>query len=112
MELSSTARWTSWLAAALVAVFLAVNFAESRVQSPTLDEPWHVAAGLSYFVTHEIYRANPQHPPLLKELSALSLMAAGIRWPHNKQADYLVRAFSNRNGRLGTPSSGTMAPTG
>jgi hypothetical protein len=90
MELSSTARWTSWLAAALVAVFLAVNFAESRVQSPTLDEPWHVAAGLSYFVTHEIYRANPQHPPLLKELSALSLMAAGIRWPHNKQADYLV----------------------
>jgi len=52
--------------AALVAVFLAVNFAESRVQSPTLDEPWHVAAGLSYFVTHEIYRANPQHPPLLK----------------------------------------------
>lgn len=90
MELSNTAKWPSWLAAALVAVFLAVNFAESRLQSPTSDEPPHIAAGLSYFVTHQIYRANPQHPPLLKELSALSLMAGGVRWPHNKAADYLV----------------------
>jgi len=91
MQLPSTARWTSWLAAALIAVFLSIVFAESRLKSPTWDEPPHIAAGLSYFVTHEIFRANPQHPPLLKELSALSLMAAGIRWPHNEKADYLVR---------------------
>jgi hypothetical protein len=90
MELPRTAKWTSWLAAALVAVFLLLLFGESRLKSPVYDEPPHIAAGLSYFVTHEIYRANPQHPPLLKELSALSLMAAGIRWPHTERADYLV----------------------
>jgi hypothetical protein len=90
MELPRTVKWTGWLAAALVAVFLLLAFAESRVKSPVFDEPPHIAAGLSYFVTHEIYRANPQHPPLLKELSALSLMAAGIRWPHTEEADYLV----------------------
>jgi hypothetical protein len=90
MEHPSTARWTAWLAAGLIVVFLSITFAESRLKSPTSDEPPHLAAGLSYFVTHEIFRANPQHPPLLKELSALSLMTAGIRWPHNEKADYLV----------------------
>ncbi len=79
-----------WVSAALVAVFLLVAFSEERLKSPALDEPPHIAAGLSYFVTHEIFRANPQHPPLIKELSALSMMAAGIRWPHTKDADYLV----------------------
>ena len=90
MVLLRTQKWSSWLAAALIVLFLAFTFAESRTKSPTSDEPPHIAAGLSYFVTREIYRANPQHPPLLKELSALSLMAAGIRWPHNALADYLV----------------------
>lgn len=90
MQPSDPANWSSWLAGALIGIFLALNFSGSRLKSPTSDEPAHLAAGLSYFVTHEIYRANPQHPPLLKELSALSLMAAGIRWPHSEQADYLV----------------------
>ncbi|MGA2039156.1 MAG: phospholipid carrier-dependent glycosyltransferase [Bryobacteraceae bacterium] len=103
MEPSHTARWTAWLAAALIAVFLVIVFAESRLMSPTSDEPPHLAAGLSYFVTHQIYRANPQHPPLLKELSALSLMLAGIRWPHTQQADYLVHGDPARVFQLEWP---------
>lgn len=85
-----TGRWTVWLSAGLIGIFLAVTFSEARWKSPTTDEPPHIAAGLSYFVTHQIFRADPQHPPLVKELSALSLMAAGIRWPHTADADYLV----------------------
>jgi hypothetical protein len=84
------ARWSAWLAAGLIAAFVFIAFFEARLKSPTSDEPPHIAAGLSYFVTHQIFRANPQHPPLLKELSALSVMAAGIRWPHTPDADYLV----------------------
>lgn len=80
----------TWVVAGLIAIFLALTFSESRLLSPTSDEPPHIAAGLSYFVTHNILRADPVHPPLLKELSALSMMAAGIRWPHTAASDYLV----------------------
>jgi len=83
-------RAISALAAGLIGLFLVVLFCESRIHGVTFDEPPHIAAGLSYFVTHQIFRADPQHPPLLKELSGLSLMAAGVRWPHTPDADYLV----------------------
>jgi hypothetical protein len=87
---SPGSRWTAYLSTLLIGVFFIVIFSEARYKSPAFDEPPHIAAGLSYFVTHEIFRANPQHPPLLKELSALSMMAAGIHWPHTPDADYLV----------------------
>src|SRR5215831_5796282 len=77
-------KYTAWLAAALIGLFLIAVTLEGRAHSPATDEPPHIAAGLSYFVTHEIFRADPQHPPLLKELSALSMMGNGIRWPHTK----------------------------
>src|SRR5690242_11769020 len=80
----------SLVVAILVAAFLLISFSEARGKSPTSDEPPHIAAGMSYFVTHEIFRANPQHPPLMKELAALSLMASGVRWPKTEQANYLV----------------------
>jgi hypothetical protein len=82
--------WPVWAASGLIVVFLIAAFSEARLKSPTSDEPPHIAAGLSYFVTHEIFRANPQHPPLLKELAGLSLMASGVRWPNTPDANYLV----------------------
>jgi len=90
MEFLTAGRRSLWISAALIVIFLLVTFSEARRKSPTSDEPPHIAAGLSYFVTHQIFRADPQHPPLLKELSALSMMAAGIHWPHTADADYLV----------------------
>lgn len=64
----------------LALVFLLQIFFASRLKSPTFDEPAHIAAGLSYWQTRNI-AANPQHPPLLKELSGLALLAAGVRLP-------------------------------
>jgi hypothetical protein len=62
---------------------------ESLLKSPTSDEPPHIASGLSY-VSTGVFRANPQHPPLLKELSGLSLLIGGIRWPHTPDAEFLL----------------------
>ena len=70
-----------WIAAAvLTAIFFAQSMASSIRKSPTFDEPAHLAAGLSYWETGT-FVANPQHPPLLKELAGLSMKAAGIRLP-------------------------------
>lgn len=61
-----------------LAFFLQGVFA-SRLKSPTNDEPNHIMSGASYIATKSIV-ANPQHPPLLKELAGLSLALAGIHW--------------------------------
>lgn len=75
-----------WIvAAALIAAFFLESLSSSLLKSPTFDEPAHIAAGLSYWQTGAI-TANPQHPPLLKELSGLSMLAAGIRLPDSPLA--------------------------
>ena len=77
------------LAAVLLAVFLAQSFFSSLQKSPVYDEPPHIASGLSYLATG-VFRANLQHPPLLKEMSALFLNAAGIHWPQSDDAKALT----------------------
>jgi hypothetical protein len=85
------------LAAILLAVFLLQSFFASLQKSPVYDEPPHIASGLSYLATG-VFRANPQHPPLLKEMSALFLLAAGIRWPQTDDARALVRGAPEGDG--------------
>ena len=77
-------------AAVLVAAFVVQSLVASLQKSPVFDEPPHIASGLSYVEKHVFY-ANPQHPPLLKEMSALFLMMAGIHWPHTPDADLAIR---------------------
>jgi hypothetical protein len=82
--------WRSWLlAGVLITAFLLQLFLAGSVKSPVFDEPPHIAAGLSYLETGK-FVANLQHPPLLKELAALSLLAAGVRWPDSPEARALV----------------------
>jgi hypothetical protein len=68
------------LAGALTAAFFLQSLFSSLVKSPSSDEPPHIAAGLSY-VQKGNFVPNPQHPPLLKEMAAASLLLAGIRLP-------------------------------
>jgi hypothetical protein len=78
------------LAGILVAVFLLQSFSASLKKSPVFDEPPHIASGLSYLDTH-VFHANLQHPPLLKEMSAVFLSMAGIHWPKSPMADAVIR---------------------
>src|SRR6266702_5732623 len=37
----------------------------------TIDEPWHITAGVAYLRTGEFY-LNPEHPPLVKIVAGLA----------------------------------------
>ena len=77
------------LAGALIAAFFLQSFLASLVKSPTSDEPPHIAAGLSY-VQKGVFIPNPEHPPLLKEMAAVSLLAAGIRLPDDPAVNEML----------------------
>ncbi len=85
------------IAAILVAVFMAQSFFASRLKSPVFDEPPHIASGLSYLETH-VFHGNLQHPPLLKEISAVFLSLAGIHWPKEPLADALIHGGPGSEG--------------
>jgi hypothetical protein len=82
----------------LLLAFVAQSYFASRLKSPTFDEPAHVAAGLSY-LSRGVFHANLQHPPLIKELSALGLLAGGVRWPYSQAADDLIANPAGKPGR-------------
>lgn len=48
--------------------------------SQTSDEAVHLAAGYSY-LTRGDFRLNPEHPPLIKQLSALPLLGLDLDFP-------------------------------
>lgn len=59
----------------LILAFTAQGLAFFVSNSQTSDEAVHLAAGYSY-LTRGDFRLNPEHPPLIKELSALSVLLA------------------------------------
>ncbi|MFI5173963.1 MAG: ArnT family glycosyltransferase [Terriglobia bacterium] len=58
----------------LLSLFAAQNIIEMRRESCTSDEVAHLPAGYSYLLKRD-FRLNPEHPPLLKVLCALPLLA-------------------------------------
>lgn len=77
--------WSVIMAWALALAFLAQSLSASLKKNATFDEPAHISAGLSYIATGHVV-IGPEHPPLLKEISALGLSAAGIGWPRTAEA--------------------------
>lgn len=57
----------------LVALAVLRSAAGTRLDGFTVDEPWHIVAGVSYLRTGD-FRLNPEHPPLAK-------LAVGIAIP-------------------------------
>jgi uncharacterized membrane protein (Fun14 family) len=69
-------RLDHWRPFLLLAVALIVAGAfrsawATRLDGFTIDEPWHVTAGVAYLRTGEYY-LNPEHPPLVKLVAALA----------------------------------------
>lgn len=87
------ALWT--IAPILILAFLFQSYSASRIKSPAIDEPTHIAAGLSYVQTG-IFRLNPEHPPLLKELAGLSLVLFGVRWPKTAEASLALHSNNDQ----------------
>lgn len=58
---------------AVVAFVLIVSLLNARNDSATYDEIAHIPAGYSYLVERDM-RLNPEHPPLIKMLSAIPLL--------------------------------------
>ena len=99
----------SFVAAALITVFSLQSFFASLQKSATGDEPAHIAAGLSYLQTG-IFHLNLQHPPLMKELSAASLLMAGVRFPRTNEAMQAVQAPPNTSGKEWTIGDQIIGP--
>lgn len=70
-----------WLVLALVlGLALVFMLQASRDESATMDELAHIPAGYGY-VKYLDYRLNPEHPPLIKALSALPLIFQNLNFP-------------------------------
>lgn len=59
--------------------------ASASGDSLTRDELAHIVSGYSYLVKGD-YRLNPEHPPLIKDLSALPLLFINPKFPDNNPA--------------------------
>lgn len=65
----------------LMAIMITLAIISLRQESAIMDEVAHIPAGYSY-LTQRDYRLNPEHPPLLKDLSAVPLLfMKGINFP-------------------------------
>ena len=65
----------------LILMFLGAFFSLKDI-SATMDELPHIPAGYSY-LSQKDFRLNPEHPPLIKDLAALPLLAQKINFPES-----------------------------
>lgn len=77
-------RLTNVIAFFLLAVMFTTAFLSMRGDSLTFDELAHIPAGYSY-LTQQDYRVNPEHPPLIKDLSAVPLLFLNLNFPSDSE---------------------------
>ena len=66
------------LAIFLIGLGIARSAISTRLDSFTIDEAYHIAAGVSY-VRFGDFRINPEHPPLVKLWVGAAINAAGFK---------------------------------
>lgn len=66
------------LGVAIVSASILLMVLSSLNDSPTNDEVAHIGAGYSYLVKHNL-RLNAEHPPLVKDISAVPLLFMNIK---------------------------------
>lgn len=64
----------------LLAIMFVLMSASSRNDSAIIDELAHIPSGYSYLFLKD-YRLNPEHPPLIKDLTALPLVSGAFNFP-------------------------------
>jgi hypothetical protein len=79
-------RITNIIAASLLIFVFIVTVSSMAGDSLTMDELAHLPAGYSY-LTQKDMRLNPEHPPLIKDLSAIPLIfIKNIKFPYEIKA--------------------------
>jgi hypothetical protein len=71
---------TNILAAILLSLMFLLAVFSVKDDSPTSDEIAYITAGYSY-LTQKSYHLNPEHPPLIKDLSAIPLLFLNLNFP-------------------------------
>lgn len=66
------------LALFLIGVATARSAISTRLDSFTIDEAYHIAAGVTYLKFHD-FRINPEHPPLVKLWVGTAIKATGFQ---------------------------------
>jgi len=72
-------------AISLLAIMFFVGLSSYKQDSLTMDEQSHIGAGYSY-LSQQDFRINPEHPPLIKDLSAIPLLFLNLNFPVNDTA--------------------------
>jgi len=86
-----------WLALLLVGMAILRSAIATRLDSFTIDEAYHIAAGVSYVRYHD-FRVNPEHPPLVKLWVGSLIAATGFHLDPLRQFNDKVgeRTFTER----------------
>jgi hypothetical protein len=72
-----------WIIALVMAIFISISLLNANNDSATFDEVAHIPAAYSYLTKHEM-RLNPEHPPLIKNLSAFPLLFLNLNFDTEK----------------------------
>jgi hypothetical protein len=93
-----TTKCNAFMGLALLLVALAIlrSAVATRLDGFTIDEAYHIAAGVSYVKYHD-FRINPEHPPLVKLWVGTVIHATGFRLDPLRQFNDKPgeRAFAN-----------------
>lgn len=73
-----------WLALLLVGLGIGRSAIATRLDGFTIDEAYHIAAGVSY-LEHGAFRINPEHPPLVKLWVGTVIAATGFHMDSLRQ---------------------------
>src|SRR5437867_4224344 len=76
--------WEHALLGLLLAGTFVFPLALLRGKSATFDEVAHLPAGYSYLTTG-LFKINPQHPPLIKEICAVPLLFMNLKMPVDRE---------------------------
>ncbi|MFH1714561.1 MAG: glycosyltransferase family 39 protein [Candidatus Nealsonbacteria bacterium] len=79
-----TNKLTYITAGLLLFIMFLTSFSSMIGDSLTFDELAHIPAGYSY-LTQQDYRINPEHPPLIKDISAIPLLFLNLNFPKEDQ---------------------------
>ncbi len=73
-------KYANYIAVSVLALMFFLSIGSMKEDSAIRDEMPHVVAGYSYLTKFD-YRLNPEHPPLVKQLSALPLLFLDLNFP-------------------------------